>query len=110
MCGSAGPVSAKRLFHDVAMLYYGRGNIDYAQLLWSKAEAAGDATIDGLAVQAALFSPTATNESLLAAQKKWAQRHAKPIAGIGSSQKRPFKGDRERRGGYHCPFPDQRRL
>ena len=106
MYGLAAPIYSKRLYHEVAMLYYGRGNIDYAQLLWSKAEAAHDATIDGLAVQAALFSPTATNESLLAAQKRWAARHAKPIPGIGAIQSRPYKGDRKIRVGYYCSFLD----
>src|SRR5437762_6244919 len=88
------------------MLYYGRGNIDYAEFLWSKAEELDDVTIDSLAVQAALFSPSATNESLAARQKRWTERHGKLVDGIPPLHARPFTGDRKIRVGYFCSFLD----
>jgi predicted O-linked N-acetylglucosamine transferase (SPINDLY family)/glycosyltransferase involved in cell wall biosynthesis len=104
--GLVDPVYSKRIYHDVAMLYYGRGNHDYAQLLWKKAEALNDETVDSLAVQAALFLPGATNESLLARQKHWAARHAKSIAGLPALARRPYRGERKIRVGYFCSFLD----
>lgn len=104
--GLADPVYSKRIYHDVAMLYYGRGNIDYAQLLWRKAEALNDGTIDSLAVQAALFSPSATNETLLAGQQRWASRHARPLNGLAPLIAKPFQRERKIRVGYFCSFMD----
>jgi glycosyltransferase involved in cell wall biosynthesis len=106
MYGLTAPVYSKRLYHDVATFYYGRGNVDYAQFLWRKAEDLNDHTIDSIAVQAALMSPTATNESLLARQARWAQRHAKPLGGLPPLKVRPFRGDRKIRVGYFCSFYD----
>lgn len=104
--GLSARVYSKRIYHETAVLYYGRGNIDYALFLWRKAEALNDPEIDGLAVQAALLSPSATNESLLADQRRWADRHAKPIAGLVPLQVRPYREDRPIRVGYYCAFLD----
>jgi glycosyltransferase involved in cell wall biosynthesis len=99
-------VYSKKLYHDVASIYYGRGNIDYAEVLWHRAEDLKDLTIDSIAVQAALFSPTATHESLLAGQKRWAGRHAKPIEGLAPLSVKPLGEGRKIRVGYFCSFLD----
>ncbi len=104
--GLTAPTYSKRLYHDVAMLFYDRGRIDQAQQLWRKSQVLNDVTIDSLAVQAALLSPTATNESLLRYQKEWASRHARPIEGLKPVEIRPYKRDRKLRIGYYCSFYD----
>lgn len=100
------PVYSKKLYHEVADRYYGRGQIDYAQYLWRKAEELDDVVIDSVAVQACLLSPTATNASLLERQKGWAARHAKPLAGLPPLRPVPYRNDRKIRVGYHCSFFD----
>ena len=106
MYGLAAPVYSRKIYHEFATLYYERGNADYAGLLWRMAEELNDATVDSLAVQAALFSPTATNESLLAGQKRWAERHARPLDGLAPIRVTPYRGDRKIRIGYFCSFFD----
>jgi predicted O-linked N-acetylglucosamine transferase (SPINDLY family)/glycosyltransferase involved in cell wall biosynthesis len=95
-----------QLYHDVAMLYYARGQIDQALENWKKAEVLGDVTVDSLAVQASLISTTATHETLLEAQEQWAKRHANPIEDLPPIETVPFRNDRKIRVGYFCSFHD----
>ena len=106
MYGLAAPTYSKRLYHDAACLFYGRGNIDYAQFLWRRAEPLNDVDIDSIAVQAALMSPTATHESLLAGQQRWAERHARALADLPPIRVEPYRGNRKIRVGYFCSFFD----
>lgn len=103
--GLAAPAYSKRLYHDVAMLFYNRAQIDQAQQLWKCAQDLKDVTIDSLAVQATLLSPTATNEGLLQCQKEWAARHA-PTVTQKPLEPRPYKRDRKIRIAYYCSFYD----
>jgi predicted O-linked N-acetylglucosamine transferase (SPINDLY family)/glycosyltransferase involved in cell wall biosynthesis len=103
--GLMAPEYSKRLYHDVATLFYNRAQIDHAQQLWKSALSLKDVTIDSLAIQATLLSPTATNESLLDGQKGWAARHA-PIGTSKPLEPRPYKGDRKIRVAYYCSFYD----
>lgn len=95
-----------RLYHDAAMLYYARGQIDEALEMWRRAEPLMDSEIDGLACQAHLMSTTATYENLLTAQRQWADRHAKPIRDLPSFVPPPYDGVRRLRVGYFCSFMD----
>lgn len=100
------PEFSPRLYHDAAQVYYGRGQIDQALQMWRRAESLDDPLIDGLAVQAMLMSPSATCESLMAAQKRWAERHAKAVALRPRHSWRPYDGVRRIRVGYFCSFLD----
>ena len=104
--GLQAQIYSKRLYHDIATLYYGRGQIDYAEFLWRKAEALDDIVVDSIAVQASLLSPTATNESLLECQRHWAARHAKPITDLRPIETSPYTPGRKIRVGYYCSFYD----
>lgn len=94
------------LYHHAAQLYYARGQIGQALQMWRRAEVLGDPSIDGIAVQAMLMSPSATYENLLTAQSWWAERHAKPAATIASYERRIYRGARKIRIGYFCSFLD----
>jgi glycosyltransferase involved in cell wall biosynthesis len=97
---------SKALYADTAQVFYARGQIEEALLLWRSAEDLEDPRLDALACQAMLLSPTATNSGLLDAHLKWADRHAQPDPSISDCPVRPFKGDRKIRVGYHCAFMD----
>jgi len=94
------------LYHEVAKIYYGRGQIEQALRLWKCAEALDDPAIDGLACQAMLMSPSATYEGILASQRRWAERHARPLTLDTRPNWRPYDGKRRIRVGYHCAFMD----
>lgn len=84
--------------------YEARGQIELALEMWDQARTLKDINLDSLACQAELKSSLATNASLAARQKIWAQRHA-----AGCSEvvwpKPPLKG-RKIRIGYFCAFMD----
>jgi predicted O-linked N-acetylglucosamine transferase (SPINDLY family) len=90
----------------VAQIFYGRGQINEALKLWWRAEEMKDSTVDGVACQAMLMSPSATNETLLAAQKKWAARHALPANLPTTSSWKRLDGYTRIRVGYFCSFLD----
>jgi predicted O-linked N-acetylglucosamine transferase (SPINDLY family)/glycosyltransferase involved in cell wall biosynthesis len=100
------PEFSPRIYHEVAQLYYARGQISQAVALWRRAEVLNDPTIDGLACQAMLMLPEATSSSLADAQKRWALRHAKPIADLQPLTPQPYDGRRPIRVGYFCAFFD----
>lgn len=95
-----------RIYHEVAQIYYARGQIEQALQLWRKAEPLQDPDIDGLACQAMLMSPQTTYERLLQAQQRWAGRYARPISTLGPLPGRPYDGARRIRVGYYCAFMD----
>ena len=100
------PRFSERLYHEVAKLYYARGQIAKALQLWRKAEVLGDPVIDGLACQAMLMLPQASYEDLLKAQQRWAAKHAKPDPSVPPLSPRPYDGRRKIRVGYFCSFLD----
>ena len=97
---------SKNLYADTAAAYYGRGQIEHALQLWKSAEALNDIFIDGVACQAMLLSPKATNQRLFDTHLKWAERHARPNPSLANHQFRKFEGGRKIRVGYHCAFMD----
>ncbi len=100
------PEFSPLLYHDVAALYYARGQIDQALQNWRKAEAFNDATIDGLACQARLMLPEATYETLLEGQQRWAAKHASPISSLHKISVRPYDNKRRIRVGYFSSFAE----
>jgi glycosyltransferase involved in cell wall biosynthesis len=95
-----------KIYHDVAQIYYARGQIEQALQLWRKAEVLEDPAIDSLACQAMLMSPLTTYDRLLQAQKRWAARHARPIPALGPLGKASHQGKGRIRVGYYCAFMD----
>ena len=100
------PSISPNLYNEVAQIFYGRGQINQALKLWWRAEEMNDSTVDGVACQAMLMSPSATNESLLAAQKQWAARHALPANSLNTGGWKRLDGYRRIRVGYFCSFLD----
>jgi len=100
------PHPSLKIQHEVAQLYYARGQIDQALQLWRKAEALGSPTVDALACQAMLMSPSATYPRLLAMQQRWAERHAKPLPKLANHTWPAYDGKRRIRVGYFCSFLD----
>jgi predicted O-linked N-acetylglucosamine transferase (SPINDLY family)/glycosyltransferase involved in cell wall biosynthesis len=98
------PEFAPKLYHDVAQIYYARGQIDEASQAWRRAEVMEDPAIDGVAAQAMLMSSTATYADLARTQRRWAERHAKPIRKLGECPIPPYHGDRKIRVGYFCAW------
>ena len=92
------------LYHDIAQIYYSRGQIDEALQLWRRAEALGDQNIDGIAAQATLMSPTASYEDLGRIQKQWSDRFAKPIPELGGCPVILYNGVRRIRVAYFCAW------
>lgn len=99
-------VFSKTIYVDTAQIFYGRGQIEQALLLWGCAEDLKDAITDGIACQAMMLSAEATNQRLFDAHRKWADRHARPDPSLLKHQFKRFKGDRKIRIGYHCAFMD----
>jgi len=95
-----------KLYHDVAALYYARGQISPALENWNKAEKLNDATTDGLACQAMLMLPEAGYEALLEGQRRWAEKHARPIASLPGLSVWPYDQERKIRVGYLSSFMD----
>lgn len=92
------------LYHDVAQIYYARGQIDEALQIWRRAESLGDQNIDGMASQAMLMSPTASYEDLGRIQARWAEKHARPLAELGGCPVPPYDGRRKIRLAYFCAW------
>ena len=93
-----------RLYHDAAMLYYARGQIDEALDMWSRTGDLADPEVEGLACQARLMSARATYPELLKVQQQWASRHAQPITSLPPFAAQPYDGVRRIRVGYFCSF------
>lgn len=100
------PAFSKKIHHQVAQIYYARGQIDQALQLWRRAEELNDPVLDGLACQAMLMSSTATYAGLLAVQRRWAELYAKPDPGLAGHAWKPYDGRRKIRVGYFCSFFD----
>jgi Glycosyl transferase family 41/Glycosyl transferase family 2 len=82
-----------------------RAQIDLALEMFDRARPPDDATMDSVACQAMLKSPTATDTTLAERQKAWVRRHLgeRPVVTL------PRKIDLQRRlrVGYHCAFMDK---
>lgn len=100
------PEFSPKLYHDVAQIYYARGQIDEAVQMWRRAEVLKDQNIDGIAAQAMLMSPTATYEDLGLVQQHWAERYARPMPELGECALIPYRGDRKIKVGYFCAWFD----
>jgi glycosyltransferase involved in cell wall biosynthesis len=100
------PSISGRVYAEVAQLYYARGQIDQALKLWDCARTMNSPTVDGIACQARLMSPSATDSTLLAGQREWAARHAS-LKSLPASPGLSISKRRDRlRIGYHCAFLD----
>ncbi len=100
------PEFSPRVYHEIAKLYYARGQIEEALQYWRRAAVLEDAVVDGLACQAMLMAPSASYEGLLAAQTAWAGRYASPVPGLGKHTWKAYDGKRRVRVGYFCSFLD----
>jgi glycosyltransferase involved in cell wall biosynthesis len=67
-----------RLFHDMAMRYRDRGQVDEALRAWKGVDILNDETIDAMQPQLALASPTITDAELEQRQTAWAHKYAHP--------------------------------
>jgi glycosyltransferase involved in cell wall biosynthesis len=100
------PEFSPKIYHDVARLYYGRGQIAQALKLWRRAEVLKDPIIDGLACQAMLMLPNASSSDLAEMQKQWAERHAICLSRLEPLTAERYDGQRPIRVGYFCSFFD----
>ncbi|MBC7907762.1 MAG: hypothetical protein H7Y60_13600 [Rhodospirillaceae bacterium] len=95
------PEPGAAVYDQVARIYEQRGQIDEALTVWDAARQFKDATLDGLACQAFLKHPDATNEQQMERQMAWARTHApapyRPMT-VAAAPKRPI------RVGYACAF------
>ena len=91
---------------ETAVLYENRGQISQALDMWRSAEPLNDYTADGIACQARLKLPSATEQDILGGQQNWAVRHTRPNGAKGQFSFKPFDGKRKIRVGYHCSFFD----
>jgi hypothetical protein len=85
--------------------YEARGQIELALAMFDRARPPDDATVDSVACQAALKSPTSTDATLSARQRAWVRRHLgdKPVVHLP----RKVTAGRKIRVGYHCAFMDR---
>jgi hypothetical protein len=101
--------SPEAMYADLHLLaaerYETRGQIDLALAMFDRARPPDDATIDSVACQAMLKSPTATDATLAARQSEWVRRHLgeMPIVSL------PCRRDagRKIRIAYYCAFMDK---
>lgn len=100
------PEYSPKLYHDVAAVYFARGQIFQALENWKRAEALNDATVDGLVCQAQLMLPEATYETLLEGQRRWAGKHARPISSLPERTVPAHDGKRKIRVGWYSAFMD----
>ena len=100
------PEFSPRVYHEVAQLYYARGQIDEALQLWHRAAALEDPLVDGLACQAMLMHPDATSADLATNQKRWADKHARPKTNLTPLKAENYDGKRPINIGYSCAFFD----
>src|SRR5262249_1307098 len=89
---------------EAAEIYDARGQIRQALSMWHAAEQLQDQTMEGLACQAHLKLPSATEKEIYDHQRNWAQRHAKPNSRKGMLALKPVNGHRKIKIGYHCGF------
>jgi hypothetical protein len=101
--------SQAAMYADLHLLaaerYETRGQIDLALAMFDRARPPDNATIDSIACQAMLKSPTATDATLAARQSEWVRRHLgeKPVIAL------PRRRDpgRKIRIAYYCAFMDK---
>lgn len=98
------PVHSAKLYHDIATIYYQRGQIDEAMENWRRAEPLSDATIDGIACQAFLMSAKASYPAILEIQRRWAAKHAVPDTAIGPLRRRARRSGSKIRVGIYSGF------
>lgn len=96
------------MFADIYALaaarYEERGQIDLAIEMWEQARPPDNVDVDSTACQAILKSPSATDATLAAFQRKWVRRHLDEAHVVHLSTKRGAGG--KIRVGYHCAFMD----
>ena len=98
------PKHSPRLYHDIASIYYARGQIEETLENLRRAESLGDRVIDGLACQSMLMSSRATYQGLLEIQRRWAAKHAVPDPKIGQIRQRIKRDGRKLRVGIYSAF------
>ena len=97
----SGSPSLKDAYALAGIQYEARGQIEAALAMWDRGRPPNDAAYDSLACQAALKSPTATDESLARLQRVWVERYI----GRKSQVVLPRLPSRSKiRIGYHCAF------
>ena len=93
-----------RAYHEAALQWERRGEIEKAIALWDKAWEARDSDMQSLMLYAQLKNPKSTNESLLAAHQRWAGQFVSPRADPSAHHFKPFDGQRPLRVGITCSF------
>lgn len=93
------------LYALAAARYETRGQIDLALEMWDHARPPDNATMDSVACQAMLKSPTATDETLSARQSTWVRRYLGTPPAVRLPRATP--SGRKIRIGYHCAFMDK---
>ncbi len=93
-----------QFYHDIAVRFRDRGQIEPAWLAWKHAQPLNNIYIDSMALQAKIKSPESTDAQLLELQHEWAAKFATPLPG-----KPPATFKRKAPGqkpviGYHCGF------
>lgn len=90
------------LYAELGQRYERRGQVDAALELWDRARPPQDATLDSVACQAALKTPTATERMLADRHQRWVDTYlGKPPQVFLPRQS--ASGERIRIG-YHCSF------
>lgn len=91
-------------YHETALRFRDRGQIEPAWLSWKHARVLNDPYIDSMALQAKMKSPDSTDAQLLEFQREWASKYAKALPGkLPAAFKRKAPGEKLTIG-YHCGF------
>jgi glycosyltransferase involved in cell wall biosynthesis len=100
------PKARAKFYLEVAAIYEARGQIQQALDMWKAAEVLRDATVEGLACQAELKLPSATELDIFESQRRWAARHAVPGTTTSGFNFKTSEPRRKIQVGYHCSFFD----
>ncbi len=100
------PRARLKFYLEVAAIYETRGQLPQALDMWKAAEVLCDSTAEGLACQAELKLPSATEQDIFESQRRWATRHAIPDAATSGFRFKCFAPGRKINVGYHCSFFD----
>ena len=93
-----------RFYHDVAIRFRDRGQIEQSWLAWTHTKDLDDLYINSMALQALMKSPRITDAELLERQRIWAAQYARPLPSkLPASFKKKAPGEKVVIG-YHCGF------
>lgn len=93
-----------QFYHEVAIRFRDRGQIEQAWLAWTHARDLNDLYVDSMALQALMKAPTITDADLLERQRAWAEHYARPLPGkLPASFRKKAPGEKIVVG-YHCGF------